>query len=592
MTQPDFTGRYAAYDLLLRWQCSAPATFFQYTFALGPRTVHVADGPYAGTYSGRVVAAATLREEFGGDALPRFVWPEFTCEIVRTDLDDEAIDDIVTKVNRAGANEQTLEVFLTAGGRCAESDRVFIGAIADDGVEITAATIRLRARHLLAKYDIRIPAQRFLIGTRLGDAAKNGEPLPILYGAWRDKAARYALPAFITERRTEIVDGSHYVGARLCAPNANGLYDYSGRARWRFAGGTPHGFDIWAGQYARRTGVDDLSAGTFALADSRAVDAGSGRNVWRRGDTVHLEYAWGNRDGDNLLIQDPVDVVYDLLRHYAGVPASKIGATITPGSGAQLSTSYLVRAHLSEARPTITGWISDLCRDTGLLLFIYNNKFELAHHPLWQWEYGAEGDAVALDPRTVLDSQRHVFNPRSWNINQIVLRYRRAPDTGRYTEEIETGDDDAGVLEIDSDWLWRPRDAQATLGYLAATVAVDNRQLELTSPLAGLQLAVAERPAGATGAARIPRVCWRGDDLEDAYFYPYRVEVDFAAARARVWAHGQALRFYRAVVAPDDAPSFAEASEAQKRAYGYATDEDGTIAGGGTYYSNAVNRAD
>jgi len=204
----------------------------------------------------------------------------------------------------------------------------------------------------------------------------------------------------------------------------------------------------------------------------------------------------------------------------------------------------------------------------------------------------AEGDAVALDPRTVLDSQRHVFNPRSWNIEKILLRYRRAPDTGRYAKEIEAGDDDAGVLEIESDWLWRPRDAQATLGYLAATVAVDNRQLELTSPLAGLQLAVAERPAGATGAARIPRVCWRGDDLEDAYFYPYRVEVDFAAARARVWAHGQALRFYRAVVAPDDAPSFAEASEAQKRAYGYATDEDGTIAGGGTYYSNAVNRAD
>jgi hypothetical protein len=73
--------------------------------------VHVADGPYAGTYGGRVVAAATLREEFGGDALPRFVWPEFTCEIVRTDVDEEAIDDIVTKINRAGPTSRRWRCF-------------------------------------------------------------------------------------------------------------------------------------------------------------------------------------------------------------------------------------------------------------------------------------------------------------------------------------------------------------------------------------------------------------------------------------------------------------------------------------------------
>lgn len=50
-------------------------------------------------------------------------------------------------------------------------------------------------------------------------------------------------------------------------------------------------------------------------------------------------------------------------------------------------------------------------------------------------------------------------------------------------------------------------------------------------------------------------------------------------------ADGSIKYWYPATVAPNDAPKFADATPAQKRAFGWATDDDGTIDGEATEYS-------
>ena len=566
MSALDLTGAYADYHVLLRWILRVSMPQVTHRLAAGGRDVHIADGDCRGSYDGRVVSSVTLDERIGDEPAPRVVLPELTFEIARTDDNRALVDAIIADIRECIGNTQYVSLYLCTGEACSADDRVFYGTVDDDGVQIDAEKITVRARCALARYDVEVPQRRYSFGRDEGDPDVIGEPIPLLYGDWTDAPSAYWLPCAIYERRTEIADGSHRIGVQLCQPGEDGVALLDGPLHWRTAGGENHGFQIWGGRY--RIHDAGTTSGKITLHNSRAVDAGSQRNVWQKGDTVHLRRARGNRR-DVSLLQDPVDIIHHLLTDPTGgnVASSFLGESIVPGS-AQLRTGWHFRARLDQPRKLITEIIADICRDAMLVFFVKDNVFEVARNPLLDWDddlQTGEGEAISADALSVLERQRHTIKPRAWAYNGCRINYRRNPSTGKTTAFVSAGAEP--FFSFDSDWLWRDCDARAVAGCYARIFQTQVELLDAPILHAGLSAALGER------------VRWSGDGLDEAVYYAHGVTRDFVQGEGRVRAVRRSLRTYRAACASAFQGDYASSDEDERRTYGWYTDDQGEVDG-------------
>lgn len=588
MSQPTLTNYSADYALLIRWTVYSPTIV--YRFVVGDRGVTITGGTYTGYYEPQLVSADMLDERYGENPEPQIIWPRFSFSICRENADDETMETLITRINTYYDTDQTVEVFLCNGVSCSSSDLVFSGTVKADGIEYDEEQITITATCALERYDVEIPSDVFVIDDEKGDPDAAGEPIPIIYGNWDDNSARYWIPAKILERRTEIVVGAHSVQVQFCKPTTNGLYAVDGYVRWTRGGGDHHGFEIWGGQYPILIG--STADGTAVLNNSTAADAGSQKNVWQQGDQVFMERPHGNADADGYLIEDPVDIIYDVLKYYAGVPSAGIGDTITPGSGSQLSTGLKFRGFIDRKQKAITGICASLCRDAGLLLYVDGNKFELMPHPVFHWEKNDTVDAVELTPKDVTHQVKHRLRPAKWDQASVVVRYKRNPSSGDYTESTGiyslTGSGDP--LEIESDWIYRDVDAEALVSTISAACSPSVRMIEATVPLRGLQLGLADTPTG--GATRYSRLLWTGGGITSTYFYLYQVRRSADHANAQVAGIVRMMDTYRALVGNDSLPEYSSATAGQKRTYGWVTDDDGYVDSDTTRYSDIYNRTD
>ena len=211
MSQPTIANNYTDYACLI--VVSRSANVYLRANA-GTRSVRVSGG-LAGYYEGNVIQSATLCEDVGDRPLFRFQWPEFTFTVAREYIDRDTLDDLTSHLNNNYGNTIYVSVYLCDGATCDTTDRIFYGILGEEGIRISASTITFTAQHHLSRYDVKVPASRYSFDKKAGDPDQRGEPIPILYGSYRDRPARFMLPCTITERRTKIVDGSHEVAVQI-----------------------------------------------------------------------------------------------------------------------------------------------------------------------------------------------------------------------------------------------------------------------------------------------------------------------------------------------------------------------------------------
>ena len=591
MSAPILTNNETSYYVLAVLSWTDVGFIYTYRYSCGGRSLHVGSGSFIGTYTGGVLGWPVYTEERGNGLLPSFVWPSVSISITRNHDSRDEVDALVSRLNTAcsGGYKPTLTLYFTSGATVASTDVIFTGTIDNGGVVISSDSITLKSDHWLKKYDVDLPKSRNWTSKKTGDPGAYGELMPVIYGDWNRKNDAYLIPCVIVDRRTEIVDGSNNVKVEICDTTSSGIHALGGRLKWTRSDGTAHGFEIWGSTYPRES--DDLAEATVELGESQAVDAGSQKNVWQKSDTVHIQYLRGNDNSSAVTITEPVDAIYDLLAEYAGVPTVNIGDSITPGSGSQLNTGLKCRAFLKKQKKIITGHVTDICQSFGLLLLVVNNCLEIAIDPLFDWEYGSEGDDIDVQPYQALDSQVHTLWPESLTKQRIVIEYDKTPD-GDYrgrAAHYEPGDSGEPIFRLKSDWIYRRKDASSMVGNIEKVATNTMRALELSVPIAGLQLGIAEKPTGATGATKIPRICWTGDGLTAKFFYPYKVEIDYGTGLGHAWMFQQAFRFYRAYVAANGSPNYDASSYAQKIAHGFYTDNDGTLDSDTIQYSNTVD---
>ena len=584
MPTPTLTNTTANYTALVTWALDSSCV---YRFALTPSSVAAPDVGLSvfSSFIARALPNSQLVESIGIDPLPKVEWPEFSFSVAREDNIPTDIDQLISDINTYYSDDTDLYVYLTdEPANVNENDLIFAGYVEGDGIEITRDRITVRAKHSLSKYDRDIPSGRYIFDAEEGDPDARGKDIPILYGNWADKPSEFWLPCTITNRLTEIVDGSNNIECQLCQPNDNGIGGVYSPGKWLKGGGDFHGFQAWAGRYSLTD--RDLDAGTLELYRSPARDAGNQRNVWQKGDEVFVCTAQGNLNSSFTLITDPVDIIYDLLTEYAGVPSSRIGDTITPGSGSQVSTGFAFRALLDKPQAVITDLIQDICQQAGLFLYISTDGcFEVAQSWVYKWNKGLTATGTKLDYTQAQDSQRHTPRPMAWEYDGVDLHYKRNPSTGKCTERVTIPSISAtsNHLKIESDWIWREKDARAIAGMLYEATKPEpyqNWQLELTLPFLGL------------GFNLNDQIRYTGEAFTGKRFYICRIARDFGSGETTIIMNSRVLSWYAASAAPNDAPDYDAATNAEKRNYGWATDTDGTIDGETTEYSNLYQNDD
>ncbi|NLH48575.1 MAG: hypothetical protein GX444_08220 [Myxococcales bacterium] len=546
-----------------------PATAWR-RFAVGPSSVFIRQGPAAsdaGVYECRIVTQAMIRESVGDRVQPSVVLPDFSFEIARHHLGRQQVEELLVLLHAnltGGESFRPVEVWLyrTTSDTLDEDSLLFRGQVLQDGVEITAEVFRFRATTYLARHDRLVPFRSFDQATDeheqdLLDPNLLGEPVPILYGDWSDRPSYFALPAAVVDRRVAMDAGNRLLGCRLADPGIGGQLGLLGEvAQWQAPGGILRGSPAWRGKFPTKAETaNGQPNGAFALLRSNG-EADPENNHWERGDQVFVIRARGNLDAaDGYLLEDPVDLVRDLLVRYGGVAAEQIGTSFS-----QVTTPFRFRAFLDRRRRLITDWIADLCRDAGLVLAVRGDCFEIAPYKLFAWEDPDSETVADLDSLVVQDSQRHRLDPPNWRYDGVELRYRRNPRTARYERCLRRGKTGIGaaVLQIESDWIWREIDALEIADRYLALVEKPAVLLEVRLPIVGLSL--------------LPnmRVSWQGDGFSRSLFYLLQSQRDFESGAVTLQLVRRQLDFHGGVWATKTLPDFDETlPEETKIAYGW-----------------------
>jgi hypothetical protein len=541
----DFTKTAATFDLLIDVVAldDNGAAVGHRRFAVGPRSMAVQAGDLTGLYQGRVVTAATVRNDVGLEPFPRLVVPDFSFAVAREDRHPSAADELLTFLHSYAGPDYELNVlaYLSVGGAVAADEPIFRGYLESDGVRIQGDRIEIRATGLLGKYDKETPPET--LSERFADVMPAGvqvperygnDPLPILYGDWTERSSWYQLRGPVV--RTP--GGSDDILVQLSAPNDHGIGALNGPGRWLDATGETLAVASVAEQ--------SLTFGRFELEDTATLPAEE--------DTRGApQSAQGNLDVGGNLIESPAGIIFDLLTQYAGLEIARLDVDSFDELAAQ--QGYRFR-NLIDETADVFDLVAEVCRDAGLMLTERGGLLRLEANLVFAW-LGTVAPTIRLTPADVGRGQRITLRPDKWDYTRVRLKYAYNPATGKFRRSVAKGNRRGKTLTIESRWIWRDMDARDVVGTTYETICRNTARL--LSAEAPLRLDV---EAGAL-------LRWNGDGLTDADFVVIRSDRDFQGAATALTGIGAGPTWYYGGWTLGTDPDFDAASDTERLRDGY-----------------------
>lgn len=579
-----YTGTSIEYQLLIdistyTFGASVQPTAIHRYYAL-ESTVHVPRGDLKGSWIGIAKDRCVFRNDIGDKPMPDVIVPDFTFKFARRDVDWNTPDELLTFIRAHVNGPKALMVNVYLYKSPEDYELIFSGRSDQGSISIDQDTITIKFVSRLMEYDVTIPRKTYLEknpdNEDVMDPEIKEEPLPLLFGDWSDRFSWFHIPCRLIHRGT----ADQRMKAQICNTGGEKINEIGNRCKWKSSSGDHKGFAPGTMRTYNAT-ISEANA-TFEVQDSTDPDWWDD-HTWLDADS---DYRYLGSEGDYLLIgsvkglevdgsllSNPIDVIYNIMRLYAGVPASLLGTTFTTNKP---SIKFLVRSLVQETGKAISEICAGICRDVGLVLYEKLGKWEIAQNALYYIQ-DAPTAAAKLDYNRILpESVRISIIPSGWNYAGVRLRYHYNPATEKYEKHVDCGsvydDDDSDratrSLIIESKWIYRNSDAVEIAGYLYAVLNSQVYQLEVDVPILGLSIDV-------------PNIIeWTGDGLTATKFQVHATDKEYLYAIGKLTCIGGDMsNVHIGRWVADGSPNYATATPAQRLASGFWTADDGTIPG-------------
>lgn len=170
-------------------------------------------------------------------------------------------------------------------------------------------------------------------------------------------------------------------------------------------------------------------------------------------DTVTVKLK-ARKDASGNLIENPADIILDILQQYLSIDATDIDTTTFDEVRAKTSIDKCRRNINSEQSSNIL--LQEICNEVGMDLYIKNGKYTLRYREPFVAASAPLFDGIT---ETVEGSFQIIDDPEKLYCNKIKGRYRYNPSTGKYdvTKEYEDPDAQNEALKVvrrTIDFLW------------------------------------------------------------------------------------------------------------------------------------------
>lgn len=616
--------------LVVFYSDSTPISYRRY--CSGPQSVNYIDlgtfinAKFAGNWENAIIEAPLLRSAvLENDFLPRsLILPELSITISKSETQGLEAWLYAHKMTVGAWETVTVEAYYKPStSSLTASMLVFKGQLSGDSVVTDAANINITAKSLLAKISQKFPRRTFadlVVEENEPDKSVNDSPLPICFGTWTDAESAYQLPMRLTETR----HGMNLMG-QLCDPLMWGVGGVSGSCHWVDSSGKNRIVDINAtnlpsktkynfnvsnsaviaigdGKGNRTGAVIALDSGLYNLSINESNEAGpNGEPILQEGDYLLPELAVGlmtfNQAVDpevdppiNDVLEHPVMIILTLLYCCLGVPYESIDMDGSFTDVMTESGDLRYRCYIDQ-ETTVDEALSSLLRDFGYLLTFDDGLYHLVKNNfVASITTDEQAAAFLLSSSRAGYSDKFNIMPDFADYYGIKFSYKRNPLKDCYEKTItveregttQAVRDGGRLLELESQWIWRDADAQASINHLVQQLLVSKpRALEVDIPH-GLTL---------TNESIIKI---DGGQYDGEYYWITALERDYknsVAGSIQALFIDVGFSYGRWVV--DDAPDYDDATKGQRLTSGFWCE---TLSNAAAYYSRwggaAITTAD
>ncbi len=383
-----------------------------------------------------------------------------------------------------------------------------------------AVTVRLRDRR--NSEWVMLPVNKFWSTTypNLADSA-SGTPIPIVYGDWSDTAIP-AICVDTTVNEFKIAD--------------HAIYDIT---------------QVYRNGAAVSHTNEDLTNATFRIANYDPLT-----------DVVTVKMKGRVDDGGNL-ITHPVDVLTDIQEKYAGIAAADIDTASYAALKAEMG-AMKVRSYLSEERSSNT-IINELANECTFDVFVSDGLYTVrGREPSQQY------DTVFDETNIARGSFAVEYDPEGLYANRIKGSYAYNPSTGGYAghsqEDNVPAQTQLGQVvsrTMTFRWLYEETDAETAMQRELLLYSQEVRTVRFTGLGEGILVGIGDRAALTYG------------DFDLRPLHVRAVDKRYGRRSCDVTADDTFSYARPGYITADDAPNYADATDDQRAAQGFFTDDDG-----------------
>ena len=590
-------GVSASYRLLVAlYDDATPRTVRRYCCGPDCASVIVNDGviwqqmALTGTYYNAITDYPTLKTSvLENEITPTdtIILPELSFSVSRSEDDLETwLYNVLMTVGVIRTVTVAAYVLPSGEELDVEDHLVFLGYLTGDSVRITAKAVELTAKSMLARIDDKLPRRTFGIFNsvtgRKVDPDAVDEPLPICYGDWTDDESNYQLAMRLTDTtldanlRAQLCDPGLYGVGKVADVGGDGYVkwtDSSGEHRIKGLTGIANCcfysvYNSGVNAYGNYTGeiiVRGTSDLNLLLNPEGDTGTAHGDPILQPGDLIVPSTAYGLRDDQGDLIENPVKIIESLLVELMGLDSTQIDRTSFDAQIAAKST--LKFRCFVDKETTYKAVLAGLLRDSGLVMSLEKGKVTLAKNLFIAGATTAEkATALQLTKERANYTETVDLLPDFMHFYGIKISYKRNPLKDSYEraelierEGITQADRDTGkLLTIESDFIYRKEEAWACISNLAQQLLVSKpRALEVSIPH-GLELNTTSL------------LCWSGGQENGNYYWVTSIEKNYRNSLAEgVQSLFIDTDFNYAVWVNDQAPDYDDALPSERDDSGF-----------------------
>ena len=449
------------------------------------------------------------------------------------------------------------------------TDMVFSGYVQfPGGVDIKDDTVTVRLSDLRERWNVKVPKDQFDWDTYpYMDPSIEGKPIPVLYGDFSQELSHleYGVEAFCIDTgvRNGVQDEDPVL--KVCTPTGSSIDFIGSEITILRTFGDPTTVDT---NHIDLDGNGNQGeAGTFTL--KRNTWSGAGSYNWQSGDRFFVQ-ARGNLNATGQLIGNPAEVIRDLLLASTDAEADDLDTVsyyITYNYFESLGPYYRARRHVVTS-DYLWNQIAQLAFETGIDLSDKNGKI---HFQVWQPFLASDpSDLPDIDDNTIVeDSFVLSVDPEEVYANRLLCRYNwdsyLEDHLHSYCSEHTGLTTNDTTRDLSFDWQYYQYAVARRAQRLAWLFAQPVRVYQFDIGFRGLTFHLGERK----------RLSYSPMGIVDRDVQVRSMKKDLISGMVRVTAWDSFIRADMGRWAPPDAPNFGQATEDQKKRWGYWTDNAG-----------------